>query len=576
METKKKKRIRISIGVILSMFAYVSLYLQGFMALNHTISFFMFVIILLAYLKSDIGNKEYCKDFIVLSIFLGFLYTIGKQLYEIRYVNHINYIREFLRIKSMVSWIGNSAIIYLVLINVIPAFLKYNIFTKEKESKRFLLTTTIILLGWLPYYILFFPGILTFDSLGQLRMINGLQLLTNHHPVISTVFMAIPYKIVYAITKNVNIAVGAISLTQMILMACIFSYTLSFLRKRNVNIKVRAIILAYFTLFPVNALYSITLWKDILFSGLILLLTLELIKITEKKDQLTLKNTVSFIIISILTNLFRNNAIYMYFILIIITMIVFRKQWKYFVKAFAIILVSYFMISGPVYNYFRIEKSSSTEYIAIPLQQIGRMAYKNVKFNKKETKLLNNLIGVEILRKNYNAEIVDSIKFHKKYDVKVFDNHKGEYLKMWAGLCIKHFDIATEAYLISTLGYWYPDTTYWISTARIDENDMEIKNLFFSDSLREKVAKVLTRSLPVVGILYSIGFCFWLIILSIYFCIKKKNKIAIYSMVPVLGIWFTMMIAAPVFSEFRYVYCMFTTVPVLLLVSRIIKTSKKA
>ena len=123
METKKKKRIRISIGVILSMFAYVSLYLQGFMALNHTISFFMFVIILLAYLKSDIGNKEYCKDFIVLSIFLGFLYTIGKQLYEIRYVNHINYIREFLRIKSMVSWIGNSAIIYLVLINVIPAFL---------------------------------------------------------------------------------------------------------------------------------------------------------------------------------------------------------------------------------------------------------------------------------------------------------------------------------------------------------------------------------------------------------------------------------------------------------------------
>ena len=45
---------------------------------------------------------------------------------------------------------------------------------------------------------------------------------------------------------------------------------------------------------------------------------------------------------------------------------------------------------------------------------------------------------------------------------------------------------------------------------------------------------------------------------------KRRDLKSIYSYIPVLGVWFTIMIATPVYNETRYIFCLFTTLPFLL------------
>lgn len=569
----KNKKI---IAVVFSIISYIALCYQDVLPINNIFSFFIFVIILLHYLKIDWCIKDKTnKDILIISIILSVILIAGRILYTFRYSANDSFFVELLSLKNIVYLIGNATLIFSLLVFLIPRLLtvefkKSGIFLKKHS---FLIPFLIILACWIPYFIIYFPGILTGDSLSELNMILGNKVITDHHTVLHVLFMGLGYQIGNFITHNTNFAVATISLMQMIIMASIFAYFISFINKRNVNKIFIIFSILFFALVPMHAFYSITLWKDVIFSGMCLLLTIELFKLLEKKDNITFKNSYTFIIISLLTVFFRNNAIYMYIILAIFTIFIFKKQLKVILPMLLIVFCVYFVVKGPVYNYFGIRTSKSSEYIAIPLQQIGRMAYKGVEFTKEEEELINELIPVKVLRKSYNAEIVDSIKFNDKYNYEVFDKNKGKYFKLWLSLCYKHFDIAVEAYLTSTLGYWYPNITYWVNTAKIDDNDIGVySNSFVPDNIKRGVSKLATRDLPLVANTWSIALCFYLIVLFAYITVRRRGKIFLYIYLPIFGIWLTMMAATPVFAEFRYVYSAFTCLPFLFLSSFTIKT----
>ena len=76
--------------------------------------------------------------------------------------------------------------------------------------------------------------------------------------------------------------------------------------------------------------------------------------------------------------------------------------------------------------------------------------------------------------------------------------------------------------------------------------------------------KVESRYTPLFNIEWSIGLCFWIVLIFVWISIKRKKSL--YPYIPVFGIWVTMMIASPVFAEFRYVYGAFTCLPLLMLI----------
>ena len=85
---------------------------------------------------------------------------------------------------------------------------------------------------------------------------------------------------------------------------------------------------------------------------------------------------------------------------------------------------------------------------------------------------------------------------------------------------------------------------------------LEISAVRKIDSLIEK------RDIPIISMLFSIGFMFWLIIIALVYNIYNKCYKNILIYIPVIMLWLTTL-ASPVFCEFRYVYSIVTCLPVL-------------
>ena len=257
----------------------------------------------------------------------------------------------------------------------------------------------------------------------------------------------------------------------------------------------------------------------------------------------------------------------MYMFLFVMTMLIFKKYLKQFIIAFLIIFGVYFFVKGPIFNYYSISKSGSAEYIGIPLQQIGRMAYKQVDFTDEELVLLNKVMSVESIAKSYNPKTSDDIKFNSDYNANEFDKNKLKYFKLWLQLVIKHPSIAVEAYATSTLGYWYPGVEYWSVLNYVSDNEF---NIYSDPKCNDFVSKIIKefekKTIPILNIEWSIGLCFWTILVFSIITFRKRGKQYLYPYIPIIGIWITMMVASPVYSEFRYVYGAFTCLPLLLMV----------
>ena len=131
--------------------------------------------------------------------------------------------------------------------------------------------------------------------------------------------------------------------------------------------------------------------------------------------------------------------------------------------------------------------------------------------------------------------------------------------------------------MLQTLGYWYPDVIYWATGS-------ESKQLFdenvYTDSLTPEIYNKLIdhttyRELPLSNLIWSVGGAFFVLIIS-SFLTFYYNKKYILCYIPLYGIWLSIMVATPVFCELRYVYGIFTCIPLLVLLPFLIDKKKNS
>lgn len=541
---------------------------------NENLMLFLFLV----FISIFYYNNGYKKDirvsnqkiYMLFSMMISFSQILGTTIYKYQFSKEVSALREFISIKNFINIIGLFFLIYTLLITYVPKLLKINITSSKKDYsniKVFIVSFLIILACWIPYFLTLFPGVLTSDSISQFSsIINEFNIISDHHPVAHTVFIGFLYKIGFFIFNNVNFATSFVSFIQMTIMITIFSYLCVWLYKKNISKNILILVIIFFSLSPIHGYYSVTMWKDVLFSGFFLLFVLNIIDIDQSKIFDT-KKKIKFIMLSLLILFFRNNALYVYIFCIPFLIYLYKDKLYRILICLFVSLFCYFGIKGPVFNYFNIKKSSSSEYIAIPLQQVGRMAYKNVKFTDKELDIINELILVDDMAHLYNPMNVDCIKFSPLYNGSVFDSNKGKYFKLWLNLVLEHPSVAIESYLNSTLGYWYSGVEYWTTADNVYENDFGINSSPKGGKIiNYYVRNINSHSIPIISMQWSIGLCFILIAFSCFLIIIQNKKRLLVYYAPIIGVWLTMMIASPVFAEFRYVYCAYTCLPLFLLI----------
>jgi len=455
--------------------------------------------------------------------------------------------------------------------------------TLKKDSRKiFFISFIMIMLLWTPYFIINFPGVLSPDSINQIAQIEGAAEWNDHHPVVHTAFIAVFYRLGIVLFQSRNAGVALYSAAQMMIMAFIEAELIALLHRRGLKTAYCGIIWAYYALVPFHAMYAVTMWKDILFAGFLIWFSMtscELFVWNENRRAVWLQYIVS----GTLFSLFRSNGLIVFCLCIpfFVFFEVYRKlrtksDLKKMCRRVLLLLVPlccYAVVKGPVYDYCQIQKNDNiVESLSIPMQHIARVvADVPDTLTQEEKDQIERVASLENIKEVYNCRFADPMKMlvQGSGGAAVIQEHKWEYLKLWFVLGIKHPLQYMLAEIDATLGYWYPDEQYGVICTGVFLNDYGIEPLLDPEGFIAQTALrwyELYRMVPILGSLFSIGTCFVMIVFIILKCIYDQMYLNIAAVLPSLMCWCTIMAAAPLHSEMRYVYGMVSAIPLVLCV----------
>ena len=468
-------------------------------------------------------------------------------------------------IYSIVGIIGFYFLFKIFVCMIIEYINKVKISGKRKFTKKmFVKIMIIIFVCWLPYFLRYFPAVMTPDSYYSLHYIkNGI--LNDYHTFGHTWFVGFFILIGKLVFGKFNYAVAFYIVIQMLINSFIFTFIIKFLYEKNVKKIVVFVVGLFFCFSPLYAIYSVTLWRDVLFGIVFVMLFISLYNYVDSDYKLSKKNVMMYLVSVFVMLFFRNNGIYVFLLFVPIFVLFSKYNRKIIAISNIIIIIMYFLIKGPVFDYFEVQKTTSSEAYSIPLQQIARVVSSGANIEKKDYKYLNKVIDMEQVSLKYNPTISDPIK--RLVNNEELSKDKLKFFKAWFKLFLKYPRTYVEAYLCQTLGYWYPDVIYWATAG-------ESKSIFkdvdvYSESKVPDVVKnldiVTSRKLPLSNLIWSLGIMFILLIFSVMLLIYKKQYRYILCYTPLICLWLTIMVATPVFSELRYVYGLFTCVPLIII-----------
>ena len=517
-------------------------------------------------------DKRTKKFAIILSVIIGTLLVVGNKVNLIIWNKDIAPIFDLNTfIAVIVSIFGFSLFAYRIVGNLLIKQKNLNVFNKSKQHmkiKWFILAVLLMLLCWIPYFLRFFPGILTNDSYRVLNNTN-LNILNDNHTFGYTFFFGILWKFGMFICNDMTLATALYTIIQMFLMSLIYNFSIKYFYDKGLN-KIYCIFLyILFAFNPLHAYYSITIWRDILFSGALLLLVISLFEIVNSNFKLKIRYIILFVISVLAVMFFRNNGIYVY-LFILPFLFILTKNNKLFMRSmYIMLLIMYFVIKGPIYNVVGVEKGKTTEAFSIPLQQISRVISLNRRIDKDTLKELNEFLDTKSVKTAYVPYISDSIKAITNNEN--LSENGMEFINAWLKLLIKYPGDYLDAYLSQTLGYWFPNTMYWTVGTFRTEGRFETEPVYNTNYIGNVGANIIdsfdTQRVPFFILVWSVGLQFYILLFATVIAIYNKKGKYLLCYIPIWGLWLSIMVATPVFCELRYVYSLFLTVPFLLIIS---------
>lgn len=559
------------INIILSLFTFVAILIYNNDFLNgnsyNILITLLFFVLYYFYSKIDVqGNKKIKMFSFVLSIILGIILSVGniinKYIYDMPF-NIFNLNRTIYSILMIIGFIPFFYKLFTLLIQKTPKILKLK--NKQQMSKKeFIVIMSIIIFGNFLYFIRFFPAIMSPDSYYVIHYANN-YILSDFHTFGHTWFFGIFFHLGKVLFNNLNTAVGFSIIIQMICISILFTIVIKYLYNKGISKKICLLISLIYGFTPLFGHYSVTLWRDVMFGTAFAPLFISLYEIvTNKKNNKG--NLVLFTICILIIMFFRNNGIYIFIFTIPFLIIFLKDKRKIMSIICTTLLIFYFVIKGPIFNYFNVERSKTAEAYSIPLQQMARVVALDYKITGNDKKFLENLWEYNKVATSYRNITSDPIKTITNNDF--LRNNKKDFIKTYLSLLMKHPKVYIEAYMMETIGYWYPDIIYWAtgSESKGIFEEEKVYNIPLTPSWYNKIIDYTTsRSLPLSNILWSVGLSFIILLIS-SFITAFYNKKILLCYVPLFGLWLSIMAATPVFCELRYVYGLFTSLPLLILI----------
>ena len=190
------------------------------------------------------------------------------------------------------------------------------------------------------YLAVFSPGIATYDTFNQMHQIASGRF-ANWHPFFHTFINMMCLKIYPSITVICILQILTFSLMWMV----ICKYHRNDRSESDMNFKLQAILSLIICLIPINALYSITVWKDVLFSYFVMFLCFLVKVMVDRQAKVDFKFIILVSVILAFVAELRGNGLYVALIaMAIYSVYLFMKNNRKMSAALVILTVTFILL----------------------------------------------------------------------------------------------------------------------------------------------------------------------------------------------------------------------------------------
>ena len=423
-----------------------------------------------------------------------------------------------------------------------------------------------------------YPGLCSPDSNAILSQVNGQEYysdtnryegLTNAHPIFYTFLIWLVFKAT-AFIGSQSISLFVFMFLQVTYVAAALAWCLAWLAKTGARKAYLIGATAFIVLSPVIASHVIILWKDIPFAATLLLLVIHLGEYL-KDEKPTRKQVIELGVLLLLVSLFRNNGYYLA-LFTLVFLVIFRPLYRKPAAVVAVALVVFMtVLQGPIFGAFSISEGHFAESVGIPLQQLAATVSVDGTISASDQEFLERILPLEEWSESYDPSTSNPIKQNELFNDEYLDTHKGEFLAVWAHVLPHNLTTYIRAWVMETYGYWQPEYNTLIGSLTCTANDVPATDFFGMGYKPQFIANALREQFPA---LLGMGSLIWFSIATMVFSIiagrkggnraEKRSVTAIITpYMPLIGLFGTMLIAAPIVSDYRYIFALYLVIPFL-------------
>ncbi len=276
--------------------------------------------------------------------------------------------------------------------------------------------------------------------------------LTNHHPVLYTVFIRIVMDIVgrYGGDKG---SIFVCAIVQCVVSAGILSYSCIYCARQLKKPCIAVFALVFWIICPWVSKYTIMISKDTLFAGFTLLFGINLHRYLNVVDQR--KYSLGVLWTALMVLLLRKNGLYVIVLMFVSLLFLYRKYWKRWCVFIALTIIFQFGYSGVILPSMGIADGSVREALSIPFQQTARYIQRHGdEVTEQERSAINAVLQYDVLADLYSSDISDPVKGTFRIDAENEDLI--DYFKVWFVMFWKHPETYVAATINNYYGYFYP------------------------------------------------------------------------------------------------------------------------
>lgn len=451
----------------------------------------------------------------------------------------------------------------------------------EKRWNKFsgwLLPSALIFVMYLPVFLAVYPGFFVYDAQDELMQVVTRSFST-HHPLVHVLMLGGIIQLVHKLTGSYNAGIACYTVFQMLVMAGIFGWCIRKLEKWGVGKGYRILTTLYFGLCPVLVMFSLCSAKDGLFAGMLLIMTILLTELFKAPEEFWKQKGKLLLLLaaSLGMMLLRHNGFYAFAVFSVLTVIYLKKDRKKAALYFGGILATYLVVSAGLTGILRADASENQEMLTVPISQMARV-YQNRKeeLPPEEKELLYQYLPQEALE-HYTPKVSDGVKVH--FNNQAYEADRGSFLKLWLKWGTENPFTYLNAWFMTSYGFWYPDTvidvyrgntvfTYTYEDSSYFGYEVEqpgtrqSKLPWLSEIYRRMSLEIFQQRIPVVSMLFSPGFLFWMSAFILCFWGYHGRWKKVMALMPVMLCWLTVLLGPTYLT--RYVVYLWAVLPVIL------------